>query len=170
MEYLINEELIGLINSGELSLTKIKDLVYIKEFIDRVSSESYLEEGALREIIKTHGTAPTVLTWGDYFQTELAFDLHRASDEEFSRAVDTVRFDIISSYLIFSEQDITFFEWVDNSYMSAMENHEILTAEEIEEAMHLKILMDYYTNLGLINGFTSEELKWHRAFESAAAV
>ncbi len=164
MEYILNDELIPMVNNGSLSITKIQCLLLIKEFIDRISTAKYLEDKIVNKIFETQKTMPSVITWGDYFQTELAYDLQDESDEDFIRAVDTVKYDIISSYEIFSGKSESFLEWVEDSY------NEEETGKENEEALHLNKLKDYYSSLKIRNNFTPYELSWYNNFKEAIAV
>jgi hypothetical protein len=170
MEFILNEELIPMINNGNLNITKIQCLLLIKEFIDRISTTKYLEEKIVNKIMETHKTKPSVITWGDYFQTELAFDLQFKSDEDFIRAVETVKYDIISSYEIFSEKNELFFEWVEYNYNEKVTKNDFFSKDEVEEAKHLNILKDYYNSLKIHNDFTFNELLWYNNFKEAVAV
>jgi len=170
MEFILNEELIPMINNGNLNITKMKCLLLVKEFIDRISTTKYLEEKIVNKIIETHNTKPSVITWGDYFQTELAFDLQFEADKDFIRAVETVKYDIISSYEIFSKKNELFFEWVEYNYNEKELKKDLFSKDEVEEARHLNILKDYYNSLKIQNNFTSNELSWYNNFKEAVAV
>lgn len=167
MKNLVNETLFGMVNDGKLSIERINTLVEVKEFIDRISSKKYLEEEAISDIENKYGTKPSVLTWGDYFQSEIATTLNHLTDEEFYKAAETVKYDMISSYNIFSEQDSSFFEWVDT--LDVGNSPEVLSEEELEY-MHLKILKIYYVDLGINGHFTEAELAWYNSFKRAAAI
>ena len=120
--------------------------------------------------MKKYNTMPTVVTWGDYFQMELAYELRNSSLEDFTRAVDTVKFDIISSYQIFFEKEPIFYEWVESNYNKIKSERDKFSEEEHEEAFHLKILKDYYINLGIINKFSKEEMVWYNSYKEVVAV
>jgi hypothetical protein len=170
MEYILNDELIPMVNSGNLNITRIKCLLVIKEFIDRISTTKYLEDNIVMKIVEVHKTRPSVITWGDYFQTELAFDLQGESDEDFIKAVETVKYDVISSYEIFSGKDESFLEWVENNYNEKESEKENISKDEYEEALHLNILKDYYNSLKISDNFTANELSWYNNFSEAVAV
>jgi hypothetical protein len=170
MEYILNDELIPSINNGNLDITKIQCLIVIKEFIDRVSTTKYLEENIVNKIEEMHNTKPSVITWGDYYQTELAFDLQDESDEEFIKAVEAVKYDIISSYEIFSNKNELFFEWVEYNYNEKESEKGNFSRDEYEEALHLNILKDYYSSMKISNNFTLNELSWYNNFREAMAV
>ncbi len=165
----VNEAVLGMINDGLLSAEKIKRLIHIRELVDRISVKKYLEEDDVRELYGRYGVLPNVVTWGDYFQTELATTLKDLSDSAFQRVLDTVQYDLISSYVIFSAQSASFFEWVDASFRQ-IDTDSQEHSEEENEIMHLKILKDYYVNLGIEDCFTESEMAWYASYDEAAAV
>ncbi len=171
MNELVNEAIIELLNAGKISRTRLSALIYIREFIDRVSTRNYIEEKTARELHEKYGVYPNLITWGDYFQSELATALVDATDDEFNRAIDTVKFDMMASYTIFCEKKPDFFEWVDDTYQDAIVNRFIeMSPEEEQEIVHLKILKDYYVDLGLVDNFTGEEKNWYNTFSESAAM
>jgi hypothetical protein len=171
MNELMNEAVVAMINDGKLSMHKINQLIYIKEFIDRISTNNYISDETAEKIYKQYGVFPNIITWGDYFQTELATNLQHLSEEEFDKAVDTVKFDMLASFTIFSEKDLSFFEWVDKTYTEIISyNNNDHYSEEEEEVLHLKILMDYYKDLGIKDEFTEAEKVWLDSFGEAEAI
>jgi hypothetical protein len=167
---MVNEAVISLINEGFLSTNKIHKLIEVKEMVDRISRKKYIEEHDARELFNKYGVMPNIVTWGDYFQTELATTLKDLSDSAFDRVIDTVRFDLMASYMIFSEQSSQFFEWVDSNHVLVTMKEGDDKTEEEKEILHLKILKDYYVNMGIIDRFTPAEMKWYESYEEAAAV
>ncbi len=171
MNELVNEAIIELLNAGRIDKGRLVNLIYIREFIDRVSTRNYIEEKTARELHEKYGVYPNLITWGDYFQSELATALADVSDEEFTRAIETVKFDIMASYIIFCEKTADFFEWVDETYEDAVVNCCIeMNEEEVEEIAHLKILKDYFVDLGLVDNFTEDERNWYNTFNESAAM
>lgn len=170
MEFILNEELIPMVNNGSLNITKIHCLLYIKEFIDRIANTKYLEDNVVEKIVMTHKTKPSVITWGDYFQTELAYDLQGGSDEDFIKATDTIKYDIMSSYEIFSDKNSLFFEWVEYNYNEKELSKNEISEDEYNEAFHLNILKDYYSSMKINSNFTPEEMDWYNNFKEALAV
>jgi len=170
MEFIINEEHIPMINNGKLNISKIYLLISLKEFIDNISSNSYMSDDVVLNIKKRYNEIPTVITWGDYFQTELVFEMLDSSDEDFQRAVNIIKFDIISSYIIFSGKLISFMDWVEDNFQYIQSRKDQFSSEEYEEAFHLKILKDYYINLGIVNNFSSEEMDWYNIYKEDIAV
>ena len=170
MKQIVNEALMPIINDGLLSVQRIHELIYIKEFIERVSTRKYLEERDAQQLLRKYGVLPNIITWGDYFQTEMASSLIELDDEAFSKAIATVKFDIISACEIFAGKGSNFFKWVDDTYYEiASEGKELFTEEE-EEIMHLKIMKDYYCDLGIVDRFTESEMEWYREFNEALAI
>ena len=138
-------------------------------FIDRIGGTLLFPFFSLY-ITEKFGVSPSVKTWGDYFQTEMATSLIVLSDEEFSKAVDTVKFDMIAGWLIFSNQDSTFFEWVNTTHLEIIKSKIKDYTPEEEEIRHLKILMDYYNDLGIVDNFTEAEKEWYSGFNEAMAI
>ena len=170
MEFILNEELIPMINNGMLNIEKIHCLIEVKEFIDRISGTKYMEDHVVEKIEEKYNTKPSVITWGDYFQTEIAFDLQGNSTEDFVKVVNTIKFDIISSYEIFSDKSDFLFEWVEDNYNSIESNRFDVSEDEYEEALHLNILKDYYCNMKIKNNFSPEEKRWYNSYKEAKAV
>ncbi len=165
MYELINRAVIPVINEGEVSYARLTNLIYIKELIDRIATSKFVDDSAIVELQKKYGVRPDIVTWGDYFQSQMAVVFRDKSEAEFIRAVETVKFDMISSYLIFSEKGPEFFEWVrDSFYAILMDGHDY-TSEDEEEIKHLKILMDYYTEIGIADRFTEAEMSWYSTFK-----
>jgi hypothetical protein len=170
MKELLNETLMPMVNDGSLSVERINSLAYIKEFIDRIASKHYLDEATAAELEAQFGVRPNLISWGDYFQTEMATSLLVLPDEEFHRAVETLKFDMVASWVIFCEKDGYFFEWVDDMHASITDRKSSSFTEEEEEILHLKILKEYYVGLGLVNRFTESEMQWFSAFQEAKVV
>ena len=170
MEELINGSLVEMINDGRISMRRANSLIYIKSFINRIATKNFIEENAIRDLEKKYGVRPNIVTWGDYFQTQMATSLMVLSDEEFERGLETLKFDMVASHIIFCEKDSTFFEWVDNTYTSVLELKNSDYNEEEEEIIHLKILKDYFVNLGIVNRFTDAEMEWFTTFQEAEAI
>jgi len=170
MDNLINRSIIPVINDKGISTLRLNHLIYIKEFIERISTKSYMKEDELDKLETKYGVTPDIISWGDYFQAEMATSMQHISDDEFIRAFETVKFDMISSYLIFKDKGSEFFEWVENSF-SRIEIDDIDTlSDEDKEIVHLKILMDYYHEMGISDKFSESELKWHSSFREALAI
>lgn len=164
MQEMINESIMPMVNDGTISIERAKSLIYIKEFIDRISTTTYIREDTAEELRAKYGVRPNVVTWGDYFQTEMATSLLVVSDEEFSRAVDTLRFDMAASWTIFCEKDGAFFKWVDDTYDEIIDKKSAGYTDEEKEILHLRILKEYYTDLGLSNKFNEGEMRWFEGF------
>lgn len=170
MNHLINQAVLPIIDEHGISAERLRGLVYIKEMVDRIASKPYLSKDELSRIEKKCGVKPDIMTWGDYFQAEMATLLRDKTDSEFSSAIDTVKFDMISSWLIFEGKGTDFFEWVENAYYEIMVRNNKELCGDDEEIIHLKILMDYYTEMGISNRFTEAEMAWHSSFGEAIAI
>ncbi len=170
MEKIINQELIPLINNGQLSIPKIHSLISLREFINRIASKPYMRNDDISKIHDKYHVFPTVTSWGDYFQVELVHDILNYPDNDFIKAINTVKFDIISSHIIFSEKRASFFRQVNDWYDDISSKQEGVSLEDYEEICHLKILKDYYVNLGIEEKFTSQEINWYEEYKEAVAV
>lgn len=169
MYELINRAVIPVINEGEVSFARLTNLIYIKELIDRISTLKFVDDAQVIELQKKYGVKPDIITWGDYFQAELASRFCGKGDREFLKAVETVKFDMISSYLIFNEKGTDFFEWVRDSFYSIQMDDNTCSTEDEDEIRHLKILMDYYIELGITDRFTETEMAWYSDFKEKDA-
>ena len=169
MYELINRAVIPVINEGEVSFARLTNLIYLKELIDRISTLKFVDDSEVLELQKKYGVKPDIITWGDYFQSELASKFCRKSDQEFLKAVDTVKFDMIASYLIFNEKGAEFFEWVSDSYYNILMDEQGYASSEVDEIKHLKILMDYYIELGIADRFNETEMSWYADFKEKDA-
>ncbi|MBN2079515.1 MAG: hypothetical protein JW838_11160 [Spirochaetes bacterium] len=170
MQELVNRSILPLVNDGTLSVGRVNSLIYVKDFIDRIAGNDYIGEDAARDIEGRYGARPDVVTWGDYFQTEMATSLLVLPDEEFDRAVETLRFDMVAAWVIFSGKDPSFFEWVDGAYETVMGTSRSEIGEEEEEILHLKILKDYYADLGILNRFSESEMEWFARFQERQVI
>lgn len=170
MNEIINRALMPVINENGMTIERIHCLIHIKEFIDRVSGRDYLSMDDLAKLEQRYGVIPDVATWGDYFQAELGTTFREMSDKIFFGAVDTVKFDMISSFLIFEGKDDLFFNWIEEAYCNVVSVENEKFTDEEQEIIHLKILKDYYIDLGLRNRFTEAEMMWHSSFSEAMAI
>jgi len=113
---------------------------------------------------------PTVQTWGDYFQVEMASSFLGKSDQEFEMACSTLRFDMIAAYEVFSEKGEGFLDWIDSIYDEITSQKDSNYTSEEEEILHLKILKNYFFDLGLVDKFSDSEIDWFIDFREAAAM
>lgn len=166
MEKILNDSIIPVLSDGKISISKMKSLIHLKEFIDRISTNEYISRKTVQSIENRYGEIPDVITWGDYFQTELAMSSLTMNDEDFDKTVDTIRFDVMAAWDIFSSNTIEFQHWVDEMSQKIWilgkedDNH----SEEEREIVHLKILLDYYNDLGINGNFYESELIWYHNF------
>lgn len=170
MNNLINRAIIPVINANGITSLRMTHLIYMKEFIERISSKPYMKEDELIRLEGQFGVRPDIITWGDYFQAEIATTMKDIDDDEFIKAFETIKFDMISSYLIFKDKEIEFYDWVENSFNNIEIDDIDSLCDEDKEIVHLKILMDYYHEIGLTGRFSESELKWHSSFKEALAI
>jgi hypothetical protein len=170
MEKILNDALIPMVNEGILSMTKIHSLITLRDFIDRVSTKKYAERRSAGDLEHKYGVKPEIITWGDYFQTETASFLRDSSDEAFSQTISSIKFDIMSCNEIFPGKGQEFFDWIDNQYYAAMKEKYSDNIESHNESIQLKIMKDYYVELGVVDRFTLTEKAWYASYGEAAAV
>jgi len=170
MNNLINRAIIPVINTVGITSLRLNHLIYIKEFIERISTKPYMGVDELNRLEAQYGVHPDIITWGDYFQAEMATAMKDSGDDEFLKTFETVKFDMISCYLIFKDKGSDFFEWIENSFnqidVSDIDNR----TDDERELVHLKILMDYYLELGITDNFYESELNWYSSFREALAI
>ena len=170
MRELITESILPVINENGLSVERLMHLIHIRDFINRIASRNYLNDEDLKKLKLKYGVFPDIISWGDFFQAELATTLRNSSDDEFFKAYEAVKFDMISSYMIFQDKGPEFFNWVENSFSWIAGKDQSFCSDEDKEILHLKILMDYFLELGINGQFTDAELYWHTSFKEAVAI
>jgi hypothetical protein len=164
MNKIVNDAIIPLINHGKLSINKIKGLIDIKEFIERVATHTYLEQKTTLKLKTQYGVEPDIVTWGDYFQTELALEVCTKPEDESMKLFDTVKFDIMSAYEIFVGKSNDFYEWLEDKSIDVQASDYDDDNVEVLEILHLQVLKDYFCQMGLVDYFTSEEKAWYNSF------
>ena len=167
----INPSLYGMIKRGQLNSFKLSELIRLKEIVERFVIKPHISNDEVQSIKEKFGTEPDVITWGDYFQAEIGSQYFNVSDEEFSRIVDTVRFDLISAAMIFTEKPDSFFDGVLQKGDEAYAIPEEEWTEENEEAAHLMILRNYFLELELHENRVSDiDRRWFNEFVNNANV
>lgn len=160
----LNPELNDMLSRGLLSSSKVEQLVWLKTFVDRLATTLYVEPEEVKRLTEKYGVSPDILTWGDYFQTEIASSHFELSDDDFNRIIETVRFDLISSIMIFQDKPEEFLNSARYPMDQGVYENESLD-EEQEEALHLSILARYYVELGLSGSELREEDEiWFQTF------
>ncbi|EQA38728.1 hypothetical protein LEP1GSC047_2078 [Leptospira inadai serovar Lyme str. 10] len=162
----LNPELFDMMRQGKLSAVKILALISLKELVDRFAYTPFLEQDKLAEIKNRIGVEPDILTWGDYFQTEVASRFFDKSDADFSKIVDTIRFDMISAHLIFSGKPDYFTDSVRGQAIISRSIDSSFWTLEDEENVHLEILLDYFEQMGLGDKpLAVSDRIWYESFE-----
>ena len=145
----LNPELDIFVEQDQLSTTKINELLFLKKFIDRVSKKPFIDEQKLEEIKNKLGTVPDIITWGDYFQTEVATEHWQKKDNEFSQVIQTIIYDIIVSAMIFYRKNENSMEEFKKSQWLSQDDSFNEPFESREELEHFNILLVYYEEMGL---------------------
>ena len=161
----LNPELFPLVTSGKLTPSKIISLLHLKRMVDSLSSKPFLGEEKLEEIQKRLGVLPDIISWGDYFQTELGSSLCEVEDELFLTAVETVKFDLLSAQLIFQNKSESFLKIVRENYYAALGKGDDLDSLD-EENLHLGILLQYFEEIGLgVHEISVSDMNWYESFD-----
>lgn len=149
----------------KLSPRKVRNLLLVAELSDRLSTKPYMRKEEIENLEKKYSARPDVTTWGDYFAAEIATDHWRKDDAEFEKICETVMFDFIASVFIFSGKNAAFFACVRDEYRAALKMEEGENSTEREEKLHLGILEEYYTRMGLNKDkLTQEDMEFFDTF------
>ena len=161
----IHPALAPMLAKGQLSGKKIIDLLRLREFVDRMASSHYVPAKELAVLKERFGVEPDIQSWADYFQTEIASQYFGSSDEEFRRIVDTVRFDLIAAAKIFTGKPESFLLQVREDGIRAYGKKHSQWSEADEEAAHLYILEQYFSEMGLgSKELAKEDEDWFASF------
>ena len=157
--------------SGKLSVNRISALENLMEMADRLSAKPYLTEETLKDLKRKYEVLPDVITWGDYFATEIASVHAEKSDEEFFHVISLVCFDLIAAVKIFTGKDFRFYNFVREQVALTEGVPESKMTDEQKEAIHLSYLMEYYENMGLDEAKLSmEDIEFFEQFSAAEVV
>lgn len=145
----LNPQLTDMVLRGQLSGAKIAQLLRLKEFVDSYATRNYVSDEELQSLLDRFGVEPDIITWGDYFQTEVASLHFNLNDKDFATIVDTIRFDLISAIKIFDCKPSAFFDECENEGRAAYGIPREAWTQLHEEQAHLYILSRYFRELGL---------------------
>ena len=164
----LNPQLNGLLQKGLLSEAKIKELHFLKEFVDRLAGNFYVDPEKQNKLKEKFGVLPDIITWGDYFQTEVATQFARKTDTQFHKVIQTIVYDMISAAIIFSKKDADFLERVNMERFIAWGN-ENQDSHADREAHCLGILLDYYQEMDIkLDRLTTEDFSFFEQFKADA--
>ena len=167
----INPLVQKLVLENQLSPRKIRNLILLKKMVDRLCSSLYLDPEEALKIEEKVGEFPDIVTWGDYFQTEIAIEHGKKNDAEFEAVIQTVTFDLIASTLIFTNKDDDFRSNVRNAQLAAQVKDYTSWTSEDEESIHLGILLDYFLQMGLdMQKLTEQDFAYFEQFAAQKAV
>jgi len=159
-----------MITAGQFTGRKLADLIRLKELVDRFAGRQYVPEEEVKALKERFGEEPDILTWGDFFQTEVGSRYFQVTDEEFTRVVDTVHFDLISSSLIFTGKDEVFTQMVSQDGLAVYGIDRGEWTEEQAEQAHLYILLQYFQEMALDESrVTAADRTWFDTFVSHAS-
>lgn len=163
----LNPELFDMVKRGQLSAEKILTLIAIKRTVDRFATTKFTDEKTMEDLKTKFGVYPDIITWGDYFQTEIASRFFPMDDIEFSKIADTIRFDLISSHLIFSEKPLFFYDKVRGDALISKCFDEEFRNTIDQENIHLEILLEYFENMEIgKKPLSFSDRVWYEGFDS----
>lgn len=161
----LHTQLRGMVLRGQLSARKIVSLLELREMVDRIAPGPRVSEREAAALETKYGARPEIITWGDYFQTEIASQYFDHTDEEFERICDTVHFDLISSLMIFRGKSAEFRQAVREEALVVSGLDAELRSENEQQAEHLGILLQYFEEMNLDKAELSEEDQaWFEGF------
>lgn len=161
----INPELSNMIQAGQLSGAKMAGLIRLKATVDRYARKPYVSAEEVAALKAKFGEEPDIITWGDFFQTEIGSRYFMLSDEEFGRIIDTVHFDLISSCLIFTGKPAEFMDLAAQEGLSAFGTDREEWTEKHAEDAHLYILLQYFAEMDLdASVVTADDHAWFEGF------
>ncbi len=162
---LIAPELKLMLQNGSLSPAKVDSLIRLREIVERFSSCRRISEEESALLKEKYGEEPGLTTWADYFQAETASRYFELSDADFDRITDTIRFDLISAYKIFSDKPENFFQETERKGMYAWSVDRNEWDSGLEEDAHLYVLMGYFNEMRLdLITLSDEDENWFMGF------
>ena len=166
----LHSQLTGMVQRGQLSARKIAALIELKETVERFAQCNYVEQDEIDALREKYGAEPEIVSWGDYFQTEVASRHFDLSDAEFLKIVDTIRFDLISATMIFRSKSPEFCEQVREEAIIASGTDRKDWTTEYEQAAHMGILLQYFEQLALQRCEISDiDQRWFESFLQQSA-
>ena len=167
----LNPELFDMLKRGQLSAKKVVMLIDLKHMVDSYSSANFVEDEKLEEIRAKFGVYPDIISWGDYFQTEIASRYYDKNEDEFRQITETIRFDLISAHLIFSDKPQYFKDKVRGDALISKSFDTTDWSLQDEENIHLEVLLDYFENMDLgKKPLPLSERVWYESFDLRAAI
>jgi len=161
----LHSQLRGMVHRGQLSARKIVALLELHDMVERIAPGPRVSEREAAILEAKYGARPEIITWGDYFQTEVASRYFDYNDEEFERICDTVHFDLISSLLIFKDKSKEFKQAVREEALVVSGLDAELRNENEKQAEHLGILLQYFDEMNLEKAELKEEDQaWFEGF------
>ncbi|MCS7206265.1 MAG: hypothetical protein NZ853_11275 [Leptospiraceae bacterium] len=161
----LHPQLQPMVDRGQLGARKIVALLNLKEFVDKYAKVPYISEEEVQFLEQKYGAKPDIITWGDYFQTEIASRFFYQSDEDFEKIIETIKFDIISSILIFKNKSEEFKNKIKEEALVLKGLEKEKYTDEEETILHLEILLQYYEEMGLsMADIFDEDYEWFYSF------
>lgn len=168
----LHPQLSPMVVRGQLSGRKIASLIELGEIVDRFATVNFVSDEEIVKIEQRYGAKPEIISWSDYFQTEVASRYFELSDDEFVRVIDTIRFDLISAVMIFrSKQDTDFMEQIRVEALVADGIDRENWTEKEEQASHMGVLLQYFEQMGLADvAIQPADQNWFESFIQSASM
>lgn len=161
----INPTLNDMVNNGQLSGTKLLNLLELKCVVDRIAVSFYASQKEVLELEARFGEKPDIISWGDYFQTEIASRYFDEADLEFDKICKTIRFDLIAAVRIFQNKPDEFLQMVEREGHQVRGISQDLWTDKMSEDAHLMVLLEYFKDLELSRAvLTAEDNDWFESF------
>lgn len=161
----VNPELLPMICQGLLSPEKLAILTELHSLVERFAGCLYTDEESQKKILERTGSLPDLITWGDYFQTEVASRYFLESEDSLRRIVDTIRFDLISAHLIFSGKPDHYKDKIRAEVLVSKGIDSVLPKENLE-TQHLEILLNYFENMEIgKKPLSLQDKAWYESFQ-----
>ncbi|MCS6984241.1 MAG: hypothetical protein NZM25_03810 [Leptospiraceae bacterium] len=164
----LNPQLSEMVGRRRLNSVKIEALGQLKEFVDRLAREPYTSEEKAQELFVKYGVYPDIISWGDYFQVQLARLHWEKEDEEFLRFCRTIMYDLMEAALIFTGKDNAYRQEIKDLYFIELGKE---AQKRDNTILRLAQLCFYFEELGLDKSELSPaELRWFAEQELKAVV
>ena len=166
IDKMLHPEVKELLNAQKISPMQGRMLVRLKQIVDRFAGQLYvLNDEEFKNLTEHYGTAPTIVTWGDYFQLETAYSFVGMTTERSARIIDTIYYDLIAAVKIFQGKPEEFCAEINQNGLRVYDKSSSDWNEQEAEQAHLYILWQYYQEMNLTTTVLSvEDEKWFLKF------
>lgn len=154
----LNRLVLDMARNKKLSRIKIDALISLKEFIDRISGSTFTPEEEVKKLEAKFGVKPDIITWGDYYQVNVATANWEKSDEAFLDICDEFRFELIHSTSLFYEiTDEEIISTVRADQTEAQQKDSSERSARDGESIYIGNLLTYFENMQLRGDLISQD-------------